>query len=146
MINLRKCLPNDELFVLANRIDQYLGDKDFYEVPNDVLEVEKNKMKEIIKANYDDYKIIINDQEAVGSFAAYKFEDGTLLDSLALINGYNRNDIKEFVIKYVISSNYGYIYSYIYKHNKNDLELFKSLGFSIIAEDNEKYKLRLNNL
>ena len=84
MINIRKCLPNDEIFILSTRIDEFIGNKDFYDIPNDILEQKKNEIKESIRTRFDNCRMIINDQETIGSFATYDYEDGILLDSLSI--------------------------------------------------------------
>lgn len=143
MINIRKALPSDELFIISTRLDSFIGNKDFYDIPNYELERERDSIKESLKDKLDYCKIVINDGNIIGSFAVYEYEDGTMVDSISLISESATDQIKEFIIKYVISTNYGYIYTFVYD---NELALYEKIGFKQLSHENGKYKLVYNNL
>jgi len=145
MINIRKALPEDELFIISNRLDAFVGDRDFFDIPNDVLMQKKIEIEKSVKEKYDDCKIVISGGELVGSFALYPYEDGNLADSISLKSEVADSSVKEAIIKYVVSSNYGIIYTFVYKENVSEIELFKSLRFEVVSEENGLVKLRLNN-
>lgn len=145
MINIRKALPEDELFIISNRLDEFISEKDFFDIPNDILMQKKKEIEKSVKENYSSCKIVISDGELVGSFAVFEYEDGTMIDSIALKNECLNSEVKESVIKYVISSNYGYIYTIIYKNNYEEIKTYQRLGFEIVSEQANTFKLRLNN-
>lgn len=145
MINIRKCLEEDEIFVVSSRIDEFLGNRDFYEVENDLLMKKKLEIEEALKKDYDSCKIIINDREPIGSFSVVNFKDGVLLDYLSIKTEFNRPEVKEFIIKYVVSSNYGMIYTYVYKNNISDVDVFKKMGFEVLEEAADRILMKYNN-
>ena len=145
MINIRKALPEDELFIISNRLDAFVGDRDFFDIPNDILMQKKKKKKKSVKEKYADCKIVISGGELVGSFALYPYEDGNLIDSISIKTEVSNTEIKEAVVKFVMSSNYGIIYTFVYKDNVSEIEMYKSLRFEVVSEENDLFKLRLNN-
>lgn len=143
MINIRPALEMDNIFIIGTRVDLFLGDREFYEIANDEIMKVKNYADEFVKTRLNTIKVIVNEEKNIGSFAVYEYEDGVLIDSLGLIRGFDQREIKEFVIKYILSSNYGNIYTFVYKNKIEDLEIFKSLNFTVINEENDKYKLKI---
>lgn len=145
MRNIRKSLPEDELFIISNRLDHYMGNKDFYDIPNNVLLNKKKEIEQSVKKTFEYCKILIEDGENIGSFAVYPYEDGVVIDSIALKSESDSDDAKEFIIKFVISSNYGYIYTFVPINASGDLDLYKRLGFEVIETKDGQTKLKLNN-
>ena len=145
MINIRKALPEDGLFIISNRLDAFVGDRDFFDIPNDILMEKKVEIEKSVKEKYDDCKIVISGGELVGSFAIYQYEDGNLIDSISIKTEVSNPEIKEAVVKFVMSSNYGIIYTFVYKDNVSEIEMFKRLRFEVVSEENDLVKLRLNN-
>lgn len=145
MINIRKALPEDELFIISNRLDAFVGDRDFFDIPNDILMEKKVEIEKSVKEKYDYCKIVISGGELVGSFAIYQYEDGNLIDSISIKTEVSNPEIKEAVVKFVMSSNYGIIYTFVYKDNVSEIEMFKRLRFEVVSEENDLVKLRLNN-
>lgn len=140
MINIRNCISEDYINVIESKVDAFIGDRDFFDIPNDELVSKKQEIEEYVKKNFDNMKVIISEGNVIGSFAIYDYKDGAMFDSVSIIEKYNNDEVKNFVIKYVKSSNRGIIYTTIYER---DLELYKSYGFEEIEHNSGQYKLKL---
>ena len=142
MINIRGCTEGDRITYLKAKMDAFVGDKYFFDIPNDTLLNEKRKYELDFNNNFKDTYMVISEGEAVGTFAVYKYEDGVMFSPVSIIKEFETDDIKSFVIKYVKSSNRNTIYSIIYK---SDLDIYRENGFEVIGKNDIQYKLKINN-
>ena len=140
-MNIRSAKESDKITYIRSRLDTFVGDDYFYDISNDILLDEKKKYEEEFNNYIKNTSIIINEGIPVGCFSLYSYQDGILF-YIYLLEDYKDESILSSSIKYVISSNRGYLYTII---NQNDYEEYKSFGFEIIGKNDKKYKLKINN-
>lgn len=86
----------------------------------------------------NEYKIISKDGQRCGVVLIRNFEDGFLLDEIYLLAECRNMGIGTDIIKNA-KIKYPKIYLWVYKDNKRAIKLYKSLGFNIIDDKNQRY-------
>ena len=86
----------------------------------------------------DNYNNIVINNKIIGCLLITNIDDGILLDEIYLEEEYRNKGIGTSIIKNVIDNNSN-IYLWVYKLNKQAINLYKKLGFIIIDETDTRY-------
>ena len=86
----------------------------------------------------DNYNNIVVNNKIIGCLLITNIDDGILLDEIYLEEEYRNKGIGTSIIKNVIDNNSN-IYLWVYKLNKQAINLYKKLGFIIIDETDTRY-------
>ena len=117
-----------------NTIFQYAKDLDKEEV-----EKINNYVNKTISNQIFEYKNIVLNNIAVGSFLVTKNENGLLLDEIFIEEQYRNKRIGTSIIKGVISKANNNVYLWVYKDNIKAVDLYNKLGFKIKEETDSRY-------
>ena len=86
----------------------------------------------------DNYNNIVINNKIIGCLLITNIDDGILLDEIYLEEEYRNKGIGTSIIKNIIDNNSN-IYLWVYKLNKQAINLYKKLGFIIIDETDTRY-------
>ena len=105
---------------------------------------ELNKIKEYVndqvaKELYN-YNLVLVDDKVIGCILVSDLEDGKLLDEIYLDDKYRNKGIGSQLIKEVLVNN-PIVYLWVYKDNKEAIDLYSRLGFLVYEETETRYKM-----
>ena len=105
---------------------------------------ELNRIKEYVnnqvtKELYN-YNLVIVDDKVIGCILVSDLEDGKLLDEIYLDDKYRNKGIGSQLIKEVLVNN-PIVYLWVYKDNKEAIDLYSRLGFLVYEETETRYKM-----
>lgn len=105
---------------------------------------ELNRIKEYVnnqvaKELYN-YSLVIVDDKVIGCILVSDLEDGKLLDEIYLDDKYRNKGIGSQLIKEVLANN-PIVYLWVYKDNKEAIDLYSRLGFLVYEETETRYKM-----
>lgn len=87
----------------------------------------------------NNYKNIVYNTKIVGSILIDKNDDSLLIDEIFIEKKYRSKGIGTSIIKTIIDNSNWNIYLWVYKENVKAFNLYKSLGFSVKDETNNRY-------
>ena len=113
-----------------------------FEYANNLSNEEIDRINNYVTNNIPDYldnynNIVINNK-IIGCLLITNIDDGILLDEIYLEEEYRNKGIGTSIIKNIIDNNSN-IYLWVYKLNKQAINLYKKLGFIIIDETDTRY-------
>ena len=105
---------------------------------------ELNRIKEYVnnqvaKELYN-YNLVLVDDKVIGCILVSDLEDGKLLDEIYLDDKYRNKGIGSQLIKEVLANN-PIVYLWVYKDNKEAIDLYSRLGFLVYGETETRYKM-----
>ena len=105
---------------------------------------ELNRIKEYVnnqvaKELYN-YNLVLVDDKVIGCILVSDLEDGKLLDEIYLDDKYRNKGIGSQLIKEVLVNN-PIVYLWVYKDNKEAIDLYSRLGFLVYEETETRYKM-----
>ncbi len=105
---------------------------------------ELNRIKEYVnnqvaKELYN-YNLVLVDDKVIGCILVSDLEDGKLLDEIYLDDKYRNKGIGSQLIKEVLANN-PIVYLWVYKDNKEAIDLYSRLGFLVYEETETRYKM-----
>lgn len=105
---------------------------------------ELNRIKEYVnnqvtKELYN-YNLVIVDDKVIGCILVSDLDDGKLLDEIYLDDKYRNKGIGSQLIKEVLVNN-PIVYLWVYKDNKEAIDLYSRLGFLVYEETETRYKM-----
>ena len=103
----------------------------------------KNYVSNNVPKEINDYKLVVVNDNVVGSILVSNYEYGILLDEIYLEENYRNLGIGSDLIKKVLNNN-KIVYLWVYKDNIKALNLYKKLGFHILEETETRYKMFYN--
>ncbi len=103
----------------------------------------KNYVSNNVPKEINDYKLVVVDDNVVGSILVSNYEYDILLDEIYLEENYRNLGIGSDLIKKVLNNN-KIVYLWVYKDNIKALNLYKKLGFHILEETETRYKMFYN--
>lgn len=112
------------LTMIDNETDKALSNEDKGKVSSNIFKS--------IKSALDNYKLIYIDKTIIGAYAVLPYEDGQIIDEIFLYKEYRRKGIGTDIIN-KIKKEYNNVYIWVYKKNKQAIELFERLGFYPIS-------------
>ena len=98
----------------------------------------KNYVSNNVPKEINDYKLVVVNDNVVGSILVSNYEYGILLDEIYLEENYRNLGIGSDLINNKI------VYLWVYKDNIKALNLYKKLGFHILEETETRYKMFYN--
>lgn len=111
----------------------------------DISEDEKKRIIDYVNSNIpsviNEYQLIIYNEQIIGCLHTSKHEDGILLDEIYIDKSYQNKGIGSSIIKSLIIDN-KIIYLWVYKENKNAINLYQKLNFLIIEETETRYYMQ----
>lgn len=136
---LRKASISDNKILTSFKLDTI-----FENIENSINENEKKKIisyvKKSTKKHLNDYKIIMIDNNIIGSLLIYPYNDGVILDEIYLKREFHHQGIGTTIMNNIINNN-SKIYLWVHKNNHQALALYKKLHFKIIEEDDYRYQM-----
>lgn len=116
ILKYAKNLSKDEL----KQIEDYVNDR----IPKDIF----------------NYQLVIVNDKVVGCILVSDYEDGKLLDEIYLEDDYRNKGIGSRLINDVLNNN-EIVYLWVYKDNKEAIDLYSRLGFLFYEETETRYKM-----
>lgn len=119
--------------------------RSIFDYNGDVNEVDKDRIiryvDEKIPRILDNVQMVISNEKTVGTLIVYEYEDGLLLDEIYLEEEFRGRGIGTNLIKDIFKFKKN-VYLWVYKNNRNALNLYKSLGFIIILKTSDRYQMK----
>ncbi len=110
----------------------------------DLSKEELNKIKEYVNSSVameiSNYQLVVVDEKIIGCILVSDYEDGKLLDEIYLEDRYRNKGIGSRLIKDVLRNN-AIVYLWVYKDNKEAIDLYERLGFLFYEETETRYKM-----
>ena len=119
-----------------NIILEYADDLD----EKEIIQI-KNYVNDIVPKLLKNYKVILIDNNTVGSILFYEKDDGILLDEIYIEEKYRNCGIGTEIIKNILEDNF-IVYLWVYKLNIKAIKLYKRLGFKINEETETRYHMK----
>lgn len=114
------------------------------DVDNTISDEEKKIIIKYITRNsrkhLDEYKLILVNQDIVGTYMVCKYGDGMLIDEIYLLEAYRGKGIGTNIINDIIKT-HNRIYLWVYQSNIRAVNLYKKIGFKIIETTTSRYKM-----
>ena len=105
---------------------------------NEEIDRINNYVTNNIPKELNNYNNIVINNKIIGCLLITNIDDGILLDEIYLEEEYRNKGIGTSIIKNIIDNNSN-IYLWVYKLNKQAINLYKKLGFIIIDETDTRY-------
>lgn len=110
---------------------------------NDEKELNRinNYVKENIKKEYQNYKVIKVDGHIIGCISVTIKDNNKLIEEIYIEEKYRNHGIGKSIIKSIINRE-NEVYLWVYKLNKKAISLYNRLGFKIEKETKTRYFMK----
>lgn len=116
-----------------------------YEYADNLSEEENNRIKDYVNEEVprllNKYKIVVYNNEKIGSLLVDDYLDGKMLDEIYLEDKYRGMGIGSSLIEDILNK-HDVVYLWVYKDNKRAIKLYKRYGFSVEEETESRYFMK----
>lgn len=116
-----------------------------YEYADNLSEEENNRIKDYVNEEVprllNKYKIVVYNNEKIGSLLVDDYLDGKMLDEIYLEDKFRGMGIGSSLIEDILNK-HDVVYLWVYKDNKRAIKLYKRYGFSVEEETESRYFMK----
>lgn len=116
-----------------------------YEYADNLSEEENNRIKDYVNEEVprllNKYKIVVYNNEKIGSLLVDDYLDGKMLDEIYLEDKYRGMGIGSSLIEDILNK-HDVVYLWVYKDNKRAIKLYEKFGFSVEEETESRYFMK----
>lgn len=136
MYNLRRANKEDIELLIKYKLST------IYLYADELDEEEKNRINEYVNVSVlqllDKYKVIVLDEKIVGCLLITEYEDGVMIDEIYLEEKYRNLGIGSSLLGKIISK-HDVVYLWVYKKNRDAIQLYHRFGLQIVLETETRY-------
>lgn len=146
MYKIKDAENNDVDLLLDMKLDIIFNSEEIVNLDRNEMEKLVNYSEEEIRDNLQHYKLVFYDNNLVAMFAVIDYEDGKLIDTIYVKQDYRNKGIGTKILNKIIQTNYQALYLWVYKSNKNAIDLYNKMNFLKIEETETRFLMKNENI